>query len=204
MSRSRRIIDKDEQKEKNSTNTTEVVEECIVCLEECKDKLECNHYIHKMCIAKAAQNVCSLCKKEVTFNKQEEQVYLQKKSENEEEKKETELRESEIAARNLNRQLNINNSTQVTISTHNRNFSVNLVGYNSSIESGDLMLELNKILLEINKNERNFNDSINIEPFELDYRALDLFKVMNQLNNISANSGIQVRELMGIIDNLTN
>ena len=49
-------------------NETSTESTCIVCLEAIDAPLQCGHYVHQSCVARAGQNTCSVCRAPVTWS----------------------------------------------------------------------------------------------------------------------------------------
>ena len=171
----------------NETNKTiETNEECLVCTEQCVEPLACGHSIHQKCIAMSGQSTCSVCRKEIQFNEEDQALYEKQKSQIEKERKEQEHRDSIRLAHQLQRELNGSNGSNRTtdedilnvaiLKYNGRNFRVTLRPMIDALSSDELMLQLNSIMYNINNK---------VLSFTTDQRALELYKVLVDMNRIS-------------------
>ena len=179
----------------------EEVEECAICLEECKQPLACNHYIHARCIALSGQNTCSICRASIQFSVEDQREFQRKKSENEEEKKQREMNESLTLANQLQREINRGGGQQdrrqqrntLLLEVYNRQYQVTLTPGDMPIPQEELMMQLNQVMVHVANNRRQFS---------ADRRVIELYKVMMDMNRVSATTGVDIKDICNIFQTL--
>ncbi len=184
-----------EEKEYNS-------EDCAICLEECKHPLPCKHYIHTRCIALSGQNTCSICRAQVHFSREDQQEYDKKRAENEEEKRQRELNESLTLANQLQREMNRGggghqvhrNRNMLHLEVYDKQFRVTLTPSDAPLPADELMLQLNQVMVHVATNRREFT---------ADRRVIDVYKIMMDLNRVSATTGVEIKDICNIFQTLS-
>ncbi len=176
--------------------------ECHVCLEPLQElSLVCRHAIHPSCIAKSGKHHCSVCQVPVEFTAEDEQVFQSAKNLNDQERVRQEQSDSLALARMLQAQNNGDGSDNdedveevrgAVLHTNNRMYRIAFSDILGAIDAGDLMLQVNQIMHNIQNR---------VLTFTTDERALELFKLISIVNQIAATTGLTVPQICGIVEN---
>lgn len=169
---------------------------CDVCTEDLEDvELECNHHVHLECIARSGQNVCPVCRREVTFSPTMQDMYEHHREANLNELRQRESNESIALARQLQRGEDENEVEQqvAMVRINNVGFRIRFRDVSAgAVSADDLMLQLNLIL---------HNIANRVRDFEVDERSWNLYKMMRDINELSATTGLPVQQLFSIVEN---
>jgi hypothetical protein len=170
--------------------------ECIVCTESLDQLLPCGHAIHTRCIARSGQNTCSVCRREVTFESEDNTVYQEAIQRNEQERIQREQNESIALARQLQRQLRTEPEEPVerryVTNINGTTFRINPTNVDGVLDVGDCMLQVNQLMYNISNRQRQF---------DCDMRVFNLYRVIMQLNEVSAETGLSITQLCSVIEN---
>jgi hypothetical protein len=167
-------------------------QECAVCTESITLPLLCGHYIHPTCVAKSGQNQCSICRTELVFAEQDQQTYLTHKTQNDLAKIQQEQAESITLARRLE---NENPPEIIRIRINSRTYHITLEeDTDAPILAADMMLQVNAIMHNIQNRQMHFRTS---EP------ALELYRIIMDLNRVSATSGLSIPQIWEVVENNT-
>ena len=124
------------------------------------------------------------------------QVYEKAKAAHEREKREREMKESVELAQDLTRQLNTrdtraNYEAETVLLIHGRRYRIQHLRSEGAITHDDLMLQVNQIMVHVNNR---------VFQFRADTRAIELFRLLMDLQSLSAFSGLSVNDLTNILN----
>ena len=171
--------------------------ECHVCLEPLHElSLVCRHAIHPACIAKSGKHHCSVCQVPVEFNAEDEQVFESAKILNDQARVRQEQSDSLALAQLLSQGGGSDNDVEevrgAVLHINNRVYRIAFSDILRAIEAGDLMLQVNQIMHNIQNR---------VLSFTTDERALELFQLIATVNRIAATTGLTVPQICGIVEN---
>lgn len=182
--------------------------ECIVCTDELNAvEVACNHQVHLRCIALSGQNTCPVCRQAVQFNNELQRLFEEHQRRNQEHFERMQMNESRDLAQQLRAEDGVEEGEdEEEPQRFQRNFQIlrggNGMQYRVEVQEvnrdrvpdvGDLMLEVNNILVQMSNNTRNFQASED---------AVALYEVMMLINRVSATSGLSVDQVCTIVQNL--
>lgn len=167
---------------------------CDVCTEALEAiELPCGHHVHLQCIARSGQNVCPVCRREVVFTAELQELYTRQRAANEEEQRQRESNESLALARQLQRNDEPEVERRIRVNIHGVTYTVRFRdAADGAVSVDDLTLQLNMVL---------HNIATRVREFEVDERTWHLYVLMRDINELSATSGLGVTQLFSIIEN---
>ena len=184
-----------------SPENNEPVEDCLVCTEAFQEArvLRCNHAIHLRCIALSGDARCPVCRIDVSETIEEHPelraILQQRQQQIQQEREQQQTQESVQLARQLQHEPEPEERRRIhgrMMRFHGRIFAVRLEESEEPLDAGDCMLGVNQIMYNIHNQ---------IREFSVDSRVLQLYQIIHELNEVSAETGLNISQLCNIIEN---
>jgi len=202
-------------------------EDCVVCTEELQagSQPECQHPVHLRCIAQSGLDICPVCRQQVHFPVELQDLYEQRRTQIANER----AAEQNTNDRQLARELQQQEQRQPRRMTRRRVAQMNEAQGDAidpapaqpvalDIPDDAIIMRFNNTRFTIRPlpvaegamtpedmmlavNSIMYNVANRVQTFECDQRALQLYQFIINLNEVSALTGLTTSQLCSVIEN---
>lgn len=178
--------------EDHKDESSEDDNDCTVCANECTNKLHCGHLIHYECIAKSGKKECPICRKNVNLPYYLEHEFRAALESKEKYLKQQQEEMSLQQARELQRQENrpARQQNSITIRYGERQTRV-LLNDDGELSLDRMFIETSQISLALHTRSREI---------EVARNSFKLWQLFMNMNEISAETGVEFESLLGILN----
>ncbi len=168
--------------------------DCSVCLDECKQDLECGHRVHMSCVARSGKAECPMCRKPVTLTKEFEAEYQKAVESNQRFIKEQQEQMSLDRARELQREQQQERHRAVRgtiLQFPGRNLRLNFCDKPEHYGAEELMLGVSQLCYSVHTRT--------VTAVEVPEICFEVFQMLMKLNQIGMENNISTDDILNVL-----